>query len=75
MRPVLAAPLVVQYNRDDQLFPLTGMMAAHESIGASYSAAGAPEAYVGQFFEGEHWFDETMQTAAFAQLGRCLGAN
>jgi dienelactone hydrolase len=66
------SPLVVQYTRNDELFPLAGMIAAHESICASYSAASAPEAYVGQFFDGGHWFDKTMQTAAFAELAHWL---
>jgi dienelactone hydrolase len=67
------SPLMVQYNRDDPLFPLAGMRAAHGIITARYASAGAPEAYVGQFFEGGHWFDQTMQRAAFAELGRRLG--
>jgi len=62
------SPLVVQYARGDQLFPLQGMVAAHECISARYLAAGAPEAYVGQFFDGRHWFDRAMQDAAFHQL-------
>ena len=76
--PELAAcrapsPLVVQYGRADQLFTLTGMTAAHEIIGKAYATAGAPEAYVGQFFDGGHCFDRAMQTAAFAELARRLG--
>jgi dienelactone hydrolase len=67
------SPLVVQYTRGDQLFPLAGMVAAHERLGESYAAAGAPGAYVGQFFDGQHCFDQTMQTAAFAELARWLG--
>ncbi len=67
------SPLVVQYTRGDQLFSLAGMVAAHERIAAGYAAAGAPDAYVGQFFDGEHCFDRAMQEAAFAQLGRWLG--
>ena len=66
------SPLVVQYTRGDQLFPLQGMVAAHENIAASYLAAGAPEAYVGQFFDGWHCFDPAMQEAAFQQLLHCL---
>jgi dienelactone hydrolase len=66
------SPLVVQYTRDDQLFPLAGMMAAHERIAQTYAAAGAPAAYVGQFFDGAHCFDQAMQAAAFAQLARWL---
>lgn len=61
-------PLLVQYARSDELFPLSGMTAAHEAIAARYRALGCPEAYVGQFFEGGHRFDRPMQEAAFAQL-------
>ena len=67
------SPLVVQYTRDDELFPLAGMTAAHERIAATYSAEGAPQAYVGQFFDGGHCFDQAMQTAAFEELERWLG--
>ena len=66
------SPLVVQYTRGDPLFPLQGMLAAHDRIGAVYAAAGAAEAYVGQFFEGDHRFDRTMQAEAFTQLARWL---
>ncbi len=66
------SPLVVQYTRGDQLFPLQGMEAAHASISAKYSAAGVPDAYVGQFFDGPHWFDRKMQDAAFEELSRRL---
>jgi hypothetical protein len=65
--------LVVQYTRDDELFSLAGMTAAHERIAAIYAAAGAPGAYVGQFFDGGHCFDLEMQAAAFAELARQLG--
>ena len=75
--PELAAcrapsPLVVQYTRDDPLFPLQGMLAAHDRIGAVYAAAGAPDAYIGQFFDGDHRFDRTMQAAAFTEVARWL---
>ena len=65
-------PLLVQYARSDELFPLSGMMAAHEAIAARYGSLGRPEAYVGQFFEGGHRFDRPMQEAAFAQLASFL---
>jgi dienelactone hydrolase len=67
------SPLLVQYTRDDHLFSRAGMEAAHEKLGASYLAAGAPEAYVGQFYDGPHCFDRAMQAAAFAQLALWLG--
>jgi dienelactone hydrolase len=66
------SPLVVQYTRGDHLFPLEGMVAAHQYISERYLAAGAPEAYLGQFFDGQHWFDRGMQKAAFQRLSECL---
>jgi len=62
------APLLVQYNRHDQLFTLEGAIAAHERIGAHYAAASAEAAYLGQFFDGPHKFDREMQLAAFTWL-------
>ena len=68
------SPLVVQYCRDDELFPLNGMVEAHERIEATYSFAGAPENYVGEFYDGGHQFNQAMQEAAFAHLARwCSG--
>jgi len=60
------APLLVQYNRDDHLFPLPGAQAAHERITAHY--ADAPGAYTGRFYDGPHKFDLAMQQDAFAWL-------
>jgi dienelactone hydrolase len=62
------APLVVQYVVGDELFPVEGMRAAHDRIAATYRAAGAPEAYAGEFYEGRHWFSRIMQDAAFDHL-------
>jgi len=62
------APLVVQYVLGDELFPVEGMRAAHERITATYAATAAPGAYVGEFYEGRHWFSEPMQDAAFEHL-------
>ncbi|MFC5260623.1 dienelactone hydrolase family protein [Kribbella qitaiheensis] len=64
------APLLVQYNRHDQLFTLEGATAAHERIGAHY--AGAEAAYTGQFFDGPHKLDREMQFAAFTWLRDAL---
>jgi hypothetical protein len=61
-------PLVVQHVLGDELFPVEGMRAAHERIAALYLAAGAPQAYVGEFYEGRHWFSRAMQDAAFGHL-------
>jgi dienelactone hydrolase len=64
------SPLVVQYCRGDELFPLEGMTEAHERIGATYTSAGAPENYVGEFYDGWHRFDQSMQGSAFGHLAR-----
>ena len=62
------APLLVQYDRDDPLFPIAGMEAAHAKLAAHYATAGAPDAYTGQFYPGPHKFDVEMQAAAFTWL-------
>lgn len=66
------APLLVQYDLDDELFTVAGMRAAHERLGAHYQRAGHPDAYVGAFYPGPHKFDLPMQEAAFAWLKRWL---
>ncbi len=66
------SPLVVQYSRQDQLFSLKGMTAAHERLGARYLASGAPDKYIGRFYDGPHQFDRAMQADAFEQLKRWL---
>jgi dienelactone hydrolase len=66
------SPLLVQYNRDDPLFPLPGQIAAHRRIAAHYRSVGAGEAYTGRFYDGPHKFDQTMQDDAFAWLSEQL---
>lgn len=61
-------PLLVQYDREDDLFTPAGMAAAHERLIAHYTAVGRPDAYAGQFYPGPHKFDLEMQAAAFAWL-------
>jgi dienelactone hydrolase len=68
------SPLLVQYDRDDHLFTLTGMHAAHERIAAHYGSIGRPDAYDGQFYDGSHKFDLAMQQTAFAWLHQRLKA-
>lgn len=68
------SPLLVQYDREDHLFPMGGMLAAHERIADHYRGTGHPEAYTGQFYEGPHKFDLRMQGAAFAWLREWLEA-
>jgi dienelactone hydrolase len=64
------APLLVQYNRDDALFPLPGAERAHSRITRHYATA--PGSYHGNFYDGGHKFDRAMQREAFAWLHACL---
>jgi dienelactone hydrolase len=66
------SPLLVQFNRDDQLFTPEGMRAADERLAARYRQAGAQNAYVGEFYEGPHKFDRAMQRSAFEHLEEWL---
>jgi dienelactone hydrolase len=66
------APLLVQYNRDDPLFPLSGAESAHERITAHYGETDCPNAYRGLFYDGPHKFDVAMQNDAFTWLGSHL---
>jgi dienelactone hydrolase len=66
------APLLVQYNRDDELFTRAGAQAAHDRITAHYAQTSAPDAYTGQFYDGHHKFDRAMQRAAFTWLSAQL---
>ncbi len=67
------SPLLVQYNRQDPLFPLDGAEASDQRISSHYAAAGAPGAYTGIFYDGPHKFDQTMQRDAFSWLADRLG--
>ena len=62
------APLLVQYDRDDDLFTPEGMRAADVRLKKLYQLAGQETAYTGQFYDGPHKFDVPMQTAAFNWL-------
>jgi dienelactone hydrolase len=66
------SPLLVQYNRDDQLFPIQGMQFAHARIAAHYERTGQPTRYVGRFYDGPHKFDKEMQKDAFAWLAQAM---
>jgi dienelactone hydrolase len=68
------APLLVQYNRQDPLFSPAGMHAADVRIARHYRRAGQPEKYVGQFYDGPHKFDVTMQESAFDWLAAALAS-
>jgi len=66
------SPLMVQYDRDDELFTLEGQRQADEKIAQIYSEIGYPDNYVGKFYPGPHKFDVEMQEDAFTWLGRHL---
>jgi dienelactone hydrolase len=67
-------PLLVQYNRVDELFTPAGMRRAHAILRAIYGGAGAAGAYRGEFFDGGHKFDVPMQERAASWLARRLAA-
>ena len=62
------APLLVQYDNEDDLFTLQGMHDAHERIAQHYRNANHPDSYAGQFYPGPHKFDAEMQTNARAWI-------
>lgn len=62
------SPLLVQYDRGDDLFSLSAMEAAHERLTLHYDSVGQPDAYTGEFYDGPHKFDLEMQESAFAWL-------
>ena len=66
------SPLLVQYDLDDTLFTQSGMRAADGRLAKWYRAAGAPDAYRGEFYPGPHKFDRAMQANAFGWLRRLL---
>jgi dienelactone hydrolase len=68
------APLLIQYTRGDQLFPLKGMELAHERIASHYRESGGPDAYSGRFYDGPHQFSVQMQQEAFDWLRQLLRA-
>ena len=62
------SPLLVQYDREDELFTPRGMQAAHRHIQAQYLTMGKPKNYTGKFYPGLHKFDLQMQADAFGWL-------
>jgi len=67
------SPLLVQYNRHDELFSLEAMESADQRLAAHYAHTGHAEAYRGEFYPGPHKFDLEMQAAAFAWLRQQAG--
>jgi dienelactone hydrolase len=65
-------PLMVQYNREDQLWTLKGQELADAKLAAIYHKLQEPDRYAGRFYPGPHKFDVKMQNDAFAWLDRWL---
>jgi dienelactone hydrolase len=61
------APLLIQYNEGDSLFPLGGMKEAHRRL-LTHSDRVSPSFYMGEFFPGPHKFDAMMQDGAFTWM-------
>jgi dienelactone hydrolase len=59
-------PLMVQYNREDQLWTLKGQEQADVKLAAIYTKLRVPDRYAGRFYPGPHKFDVQMQNDAFA---------
>ncbi|WP_240675456.1 acetylesterase [Cellulomonas endophytica] len=64
--------VLVQYGRDDALFPPAGMAAAHEQL--ERRAADLPDAYRAAWWDRPHVFDRPMQDEAFDFLVGALWA-
>ena len=62
------SPLMVQFDKEDELFTLEGQREADEKIAAVYAEQGNRGNYVGKFYPGPHKFDATMQEDAFNWL-------
>jgi hypothetical protein len=66
------APLMVQYNEEDELFTPEGQHEADRKITEIYHKARKPNDYVGRFHPGKHKFDIAMQSEAFDWLEKKL---
>jgi dienelactone hydrolase len=66
------APLMVQYNEEDELFTTEGQHEADRKIAMIYSKAGKPDNYAGRFYSGQHKFDIPMQNEVFDWLEKEL---
>jgi dienelactone hydrolase len=62
------APLLVQFDREDDLFTPEGMEAADRRLAEIYRQTGVWENYTGRFYSGPHKFDLEMQADAFRWL-------
>ncbi|MEM2628215.1 MAG: alpha/beta hydrolase family protein, partial [Ignisphaera sp.] len=68
-------PLLVQYGKQDAIFPYEGQLKAHKILTEIYRVAGYEQNYSGIFYDKPHVFDKEMQEDAFKWLSKCLIAN
>ena len=66
------APLMVQYDSEDELFPIEGQVEADRKIGEIYGKMGYRNNYAGKFWPGPHKFDVEMQGEAFRWFEKWL---
>lgn len=67
------APLMVQYNREDEIYSLEGQEQSDRKIRQIYEKMGYPENYSGRFYPGPHKFNIQMQEDTFEWFERWLG--
>lgn len=65
-------PTMVLNNNQDQLFTLEEMQRADRILKEVFTKAKAADRYQGNFYEGEHKFDQAMQADAFEWWDRWL---
>jgi dienelactone hydrolase len=66
------APLMVQYNMDDELYTLEGQRKADQKLRQIYEKMGHSDNYCGRFYPGPHKFDVEMQEDAFKWFEKWL---
>lgn len=65
-------PILVQNDRQDQLFTMPEMERADKILAEVYKKAGASDRYRCTFYDGPHKFDRDMQKEAFEWFERWL---
>ncbi len=65
-------PTLVQSNNQDELYTLPEMKKADGILKEIYQKAGAPDRYMGKFYDGGHKFDKEMQDDAFGWFDKWL---
>ncbi|MEM1683438.1 MAG: alpha/beta hydrolase family protein [Ignisphaera sp.] len=66
-------PLLIQYCKQDPIFPYEGQLKTHEKLAKIYRISGYEQNYKGVFYDKPHVFDLEMQEEAFEWLSKCLG--